>query len=702
MATIELTINGKRMAAQEGETILSVCKSNEIDVPTLCHYEGLPDVGACRLCIVDLNDGRRPVSSCTTPVVEGMDVSTHTPRLELLRRQTLELLFGERNHICPFCARSGNCELQDQGYRHEMDHVRFDYLSPKLPMDNSHPHIALDHNRCILCTRCVRACDHWVGAHTLDVDERGARSMIVADQNVPLGESSCVSCGTCVTVCPTGALFEKRGAHWQGRRPAVFTETICSGCGVGCRVNASVQFRQISELQSAGGPNGNRILCEKGRFGLVNPRYPRLTHPMVRVAGEFKEVQLDSILDECHRRLTSTQVQQDPRRAIALISGSLPLETINTVRSFMTNVVGSPRWVVTDRSNDSAYRSAMDLENGIPALADLADLDTADLYLTIGANLEANAGVVASYVRRGVLHRRAKLLKINPRHTWLTSWTDIHLQSERRKDTMILAALLKYLIDMNAVDADSVPEKTARQLKRLDDESIAMACGVDAASIKRMAQLYAEASTPMIICGRGLSKHGPEGLHAALNLVHATNNRNDNGRWRLMHLALQANSYGARLLGKPDLNLYDFDPQSADVAFIVIGDSQRDWPTEWLEKLRRVNYVVALVARKREDVMLPAHAIVPTAIWSEREGTFVNLEARVQHAKALTDRVDHVVPESEFFAHLASRLDPSADSWSADPLPPEIAQASDGEVLAFRQNESTEIDWTSVQELVEA
>jgi formate dehydrogenase major subunit len=702
MATVKLTINGRALTADGDQTLLRVCQANDIDVPTLCHYRGLPDIGACRLCIVEIEGSNRPVPACTTPVTEGMVVQTATPRLESLRRQTLELIFGERNHICPFCPRSGNCELQGQGYRHGMDHVRFDYLYPKLPVDNSHAFITLDHSRCILCTRCVRACDQWVGAHTLDVDDRGARSMIVADQNVPLGESSCVSCGTCVSVCPTGALVEKRSAHWQGRLPKAYLSTVCTGCGVGCRMNASVRYRQIGELHSASGPSGNRILCEKGRFWMVNPRHARLHQVMMTVAGKHEPRALDDVIRECARRLNSPTVKQDPSRVVALLSGHLPLETLHAAQRFMTDVVGSPRWVITDRSNAQSTRQALNIDAGLPPLAGLRELDEADLFLTLGVNIERNAGVVASYVRRGVLHRRARLLKVNPRHTWLTDWTDEHLFSERRRDPLILAALLKYLIDLGAADRAEIPKGLAKKLAKLDDDDISLVCGVEGTRIKRMAEWYAAAKKPMIICGRGVTKHGPEGLIGALNIVRATGNRTEAGKWRLMQLALQANSYGARLLGEPGLNMHDFDPHSADIAFLVLGDSLREWPREWLQKLRTVTYVVALVAREREEAMAAAHAIVPTAIWAERGGTYVNLEGRLQVGRPLMPPADGVVDEVAFFEQVAQAWRGNGQAWRPPGLPAACRGLDDGDFLEFRDDSATPVDLTNLQALAEA
>jgi bidirectional [NiFe] hydrogenase diaphorase subunit len=205
-----LTINDQEISAAEGQTLLEAARDAGIYIPTLCHLDGLTDVGACRLCLVEVVGSNKLMPACTTRVQEGMAVYTDTPRLRAYRRQIVELLFAERNHVCAVCVANGNCELQNMGITVGMEHVRYDYLFPKLGVDLSHERFGMDHNRCILCTRCVRACDQIEGAHTLDVLSRGAHSMIVHDMNVPWGEATtCTSCGKCVMACPTGALFKQ-------------------------------------------------------------------------------------------------------------------------------------------------------------------------------------------------------------------------------------------------------------------------------------------------------------------------------------------------------------------------------------------------------------------------------------------------------------------------------------------------------------
>jgi len=210
MAAKTLTIDGKPITAEEGATILQACEEAGVKIPTLCHLDGVYDLGACRLCVVEVAGTSKLLPACTTKVAEGMDVRTDTERLRKYRRLILELLFAERNHVCAACVSNGHCELQTLAYSQGMDHVRYEYSFPKWPVDTTHPLFGMDHNRCILCARCVRVCWHIEGAGTKNVSGRGARAQIITDLNMPWGESdSCTRCGKCVQACPTGALFHK-------------------------------------------------------------------------------------------------------------------------------------------------------------------------------------------------------------------------------------------------------------------------------------------------------------------------------------------------------------------------------------------------------------------------------------------------------------------------------------------------------------
>ena len=204
-----LVIDEQEVSARRGQTILEVARENDIHIPTLCHLYGLGDVGACRLCLVEIKGSNKLLPACVATVYEGMEVITNSERLQRYRRNIVELLFAERNHICSVCVSNGRCELQSLSQEVGLTHVRLSYRNPDLKVDASHERFTVDHNRCVLCTRCVRVCAEVEGAHIWDLMGRGEACTVITDLNEEWGDSACTKCGKCVQVCPTGALFDK-------------------------------------------------------------------------------------------------------------------------------------------------------------------------------------------------------------------------------------------------------------------------------------------------------------------------------------------------------------------------------------------------------------------------------------------------------------------------------------------------------------
>jgi bidirectional [NiFe] hydrogenase diaphorase subunit len=213
MSVRTLKINDVDVSGRADETILNLARENDVFIPTLCHLDGLTSVGACRLCLVEVEGSNKLLPACVTKVQEGMEIHTDTERLQTYRRMILEMLFVEGNHVCAVCVANGNCELQYLAERLGVDHTRLSYHYPQKAVDASHYRYALDHNRCVMCTRCVRVCGEIEGAHTWDVAGRGINAEVVTDLNTPWADSNtCTECGKCIQVCPTGALFKKSRA----------------------------------------------------------------------------------------------------------------------------------------------------------------------------------------------------------------------------------------------------------------------------------------------------------------------------------------------------------------------------------------------------------------------------------------------------------------------------------------------------------
>lgn len=430
MAIVNITINGRKIEAQGGQTVLQVARANEIYIPTLCDHPALQPQGSCRMCLVEIEKQRGLQPACTFPVSEGMVVSTHTPKVESARRFVLELLFSERIHYCMYCPMSGtgentDCELQRLAYEYGL--TNWDYppnTQRRWPVDASRKYFVMDHSRCILCRRCIRACDEVAANHTLGVRDRGTRTMIIADADVPFGESSCVSCGTCLQVCPTGALMDRRSAYMGHHTDVERTETTCMQCPVGCGIEACVRDNTLLRVESDWEMANAGLLCVDGRFAVVEPGPQRVAAPLVRKDGQLQTATWDEALDMIARRFQTVGL------VAGLASPRATNEELAAFREFFAQTLHS-------QAVGLLYGELPPADLG--AAASLADLDGADLVLLVGGEPLADQKVIGYTIKRAV-DQGARLIIVSDQASELDAFAVARLPLARLAEAAVEVA----------------------------------------------------------------------------------------------------------------------------------------------------------------------------------------------------------------------------------------------------------------------
>jgi formate dehydrogenase major subunit len=392
MNMVNITINGQKISAQMGITILQAARQAGVDIPTLCDHPALSPAGACRMCIVEVAGQRTPQTACTFPITEGMEIQTESPLVVKARKLVLDMLFSERNHFCPYCEASGNCELQSLGYRFKLDHWVFPTYTKRFPVDGSHKYYMMDHNRCILCGRCIRACDDIAANHTLGLRQRGSESMIHADANVPLGESTCISCGTCMQVCPTGALSNRRSA-FMGRDDQVQNvKSICSQCSVGCGMQIVARNGNVLRLDSDfDAPVGHGLLCIHGRFEPLYDERRRLTKPMLRSNGELVPISWEKAAEILAGQVGTTAAKE----AGLLISSNATNEAFYVIDKLFRKELQIDNIGLFNKTAPKIF---------LKPQGKLDDIMISDIILVIGANPVQDQPVAAYIVKRAVDH----------------------------------------------------------------------------------------------------------------------------------------------------------------------------------------------------------------------------------------------------------------------------------------------------------
>lgn len=650
---VQLTINGKQIEAPEGTTVLKAAKQAGINIPTLCAHKELTPFGGCRLCIVEVQGFRVPIASCTLPVSNGMVITTDSESLNKSRKFILSMLFSERNHFCPFCQVSGgDCELQNSAYHEGMTHWPMQPGWNKFPVDTTHPYFVLDNNRCILCRRCVRACGELVGNFTLTMAERGAATLVVADTNVPLGESSCIKCGTCVQVCPTGALIDRTSAYQGLDRLMTEVKSTCTGCSVGCSVKLIVHDNRIVRIEGDwDGAVNKGLLCEHGRYDPMNEKRYRINSPMMRKDGKLVPVSWDEALGEVADKLKPLSgLQHDGVAAIA--STRLPAEVLSMFKEIFIDHFKSDMVTSTEEGMTTAAVSTLAEKEG-PFEGRLDTLRNADMVLCVGANV-AHSHMVAGFMVKRALPKGMRLVNIDPSESELDELADIALKNKPGSDLALIRGLQAVIIKEGLGRTPLALENPEALIATAVQET-----GISLASLSRAAQMLANAVSPVILFGKGITAQRDEKLVAGLLELAKLTGAVDGERFGLLSVKGEANSTAAAQ--------YKLDKQFSlngqKAVFALLGD---DFISKRMtEKLAQAPYLV-VQASYSSTLTEKADVVLPVTIWSEQAGHFINMDGRLQFAEKVINAPEGIRENTSVLAEVAMRMNmPIKEDWHA-------------------------------------
>jgi len=631
---VTVTIDGKALEIPEGTTVLRAAQSAGIDIPTLCDHPHLTPYGGCRLCLVEVEGYRTLQPSCTLPVSNNMVIKTSTKKVLDARKFVLTLIFSERNHFCPYCQVSGgDCELQNAAYHEGMTHWPLQPNWQPYPVDASHPYIILENNRCILCRRCVRACDELIGNFTLGFEERGARSILVADTGVPLGESSCISCGACVQVCPTGALIDRWSSYLGHEVKFDSTKTICVGCSVGCGIEVFTRDNNLVRIDGDWDkPINAGVLCEIGRFKPMAEKCDRVFTPMIRKNGSLKAATWQEALTAA-----AAGLKESKSKVAALISTRQPVEALAQFKQLFSEKLTAELVTSLEEGMSTNSLAASADELGKPFESKLDELKKSDAVLVLDDDLVNDHQVAGFFVKRN-LPKGSNLVVVDANSNELSKLANkVLTPSSGSYDDVVVglyaaAVKLGLIKAKKSVTADDLAKAAAKTGLQTDDF-------LDAAF------LLASSSNPVIVYSDKTNSSVLREFAASINA-------------KLVSLKGEANSLAASQLhlDKP------FRSTDLKAVFIALGDG--GITQKLVKEIEKIPFKV-VQASYTSALTAGADVLLPSTNWLEQSGHYISADGYVQEASQSIKPAEDVLSISETLHKLADilgiRLD---DNWS--------------------------------------
>lgn len=684
--TVRVEIDGKPVEVPEGSSVMYAASTGGTQIPKLCATDSLEAFGSCRLCLVEIEGRRGTPASCTTPVAEGMQVRTQTRRLADLRRGVMELYISDHPLDCLTCPANGHCELQDMAGAVGLREVRYGYDGAnhiEAENDTSNPYFTFDPSKCIVCSRCVRACEETQGTFALTIDGRGFESVIAAGMNEPFMDSECVSCGACVQACPTSTLMEK--SVYEHGQPDRTVTTTCAYCGVGCSFKAEIKGNQVVRMvPNKDGQANHGHSCVKGRFAFGYTTHPdRITTPMIRASIEdpWKEVSWDEAFRHTAAEFKRIQAKYGKYAVGGITSSRCTNEETFLVQKLVRAAFGNNNVDTCARVCHSPTGYGLKTTLGTSAGTQAFDsVEAADVVMVIGANPTDGHPVFASQMKRR-LREGAKLIVVDPRVIDLVRTphvaADYHLKLQPGTNVAIINGLAHVIVTEGLANDEFAnercdPEEYAEWKAfvgqdKYSPKNVQMMTGVPADTIRQAARLYARGPNSAIYFGLGVTEHsqGSTMVIGMANLAMATGNlgregvgvsplrgqNNVQGSCDMGSFPHELSGYrhisdsatrelfekdwGVSLEPEPGLRIPNMFDAALDGSFrgmYIQGEDfvQSDPNTQHIEGAMRAMECVVVQDLFLNETAKFAHVFFPGSTFLEKDGTFTNAERRIQ------------------------------------------------------------------------
>ncbi|MFM9948841.1 MAG: formate dehydrogenase subunit alpha [Saprospiraceae bacterium] len=723
-ATKMAYINGKAYEMRAGETILAFLKRHlgENYVPTLCDAPNLEPFGACRVCSVDIarqgNGGLKTVASCHTPIEEGLMIYPDSESVLKLRRNIIELVLTDHPLDCLTCEVNGNCQLQDVAAQVGIRKVRYpegkNHLDRK--KDLSHPYMTSDLSKCIMCYRCVRACDEVQGQLVLSVAGRGFDSTIIKGMNESFFGSDCVSCGACAQACPTSAISDV----YQSKAVTAQEEvrTVCTYCGVGCNLAVKVSSDKVMSIQAPFDAEVNSgHTCLKGRYAFAFYKHPdRLRHPLIKRNGQFEQATWEEAYDYIYEKLNGIKQENGPDFIAGISSARCTNEENYLMQKFIRAVIGTNNIDGCARVCHSPTALGMQRTFGTGAATNsIADVKLTDCMLIIGANPTEAHPVTGAKLKQQAMKGKT-LIVLDPRKTEIAKYADHYLQLRPGTNVAVLNMMLYYIMQEGLEDADFIASRTEgyedfrKNILELNIDELEAVSGVPREQVRQAAIAYAKAPLAMSFHGLGVTEHY-QGTYAVMliaDLAMITGNigkpgcgvnplRGQNNVQGMADMGVQpyqaagyfdvtnpdiaqkfTDFYGRQVSDKVGFTIpemYDSALEGKLKALWIVGEDvvQSDPNSQKvIRALEALDFFVVQELFMTETAKL-ADVILPGASFLEKEGTFTNGERRIQRVNRVVEPIGDCKPDGQILVEMMNRFGYPQAPYTAKGLLEEIS-----------------------------